>query len=241
MTNVMNLGSFIVNTYLIESNGKAILIDTGYKEQFAAFYKRLKKHGLSINDIDYIFLTHAHDDHVGFINEILIGSEAKVILHSSGIKALLGGQNCSAGSCSGRRAQMFFSFMKLLGKGEHRFPPLPHVLGNRLMLIRPDTREEIESILGARIIDTPGHTSCSISLMTGDGLLFCGDAAMNGFPSSKRVSIWIENHEVFYKSWEKIINLRPKIIYPGHGKPFPASDLEQYLSSLHKKTLFPII
>ena len=45
------------------------------------------------------------------------------------------------------------------------------------------------------ILETPGHTADHISLLVGDKL-FCGDAAMNSFPSRRRTIIWIENPAV---------------------------------------------
>ncbi len=241
MTEIMNLGNRIVNTYLIKSSGKTILVDTGYAEQFAAFHKRLRNQGLSLREIDYIFLTHAHDDHAGFLADILCNSGAKVIMHENGIDALFRGQNCFDGGCSSRTALRFSRMMEFFGKGAHRFPPFPEALRDRLLLLRPDTQTKLESDLDARIIETPGHTSCSISLLTKDGTLFCGDAAMNGFPSSERVSIWIENLGVFCQSWENIIKLNPLAIYPGHGKSFPASDLKRHLNDEYKRTLYPLI
>ena len=88
---------------------------------------------------------------------------------------------------------------------------------------------------------TPGHTSDSISLKLGD-IIFCGDAAMNGLPSSKRLTIWIENTADFEKSWEQLISTDAETlistdaetIYPAHGKPFPKSDLARYKGAISK-------
>jgi glyoxylase-like metal-dependent hydrolase (beta-lactamase superfamily II) len=41
------------------------------------------------------------------------------------------------------------------------------------------------------IISLPEHTSDSIELSTDDGILFCGDASLNGFPRIKRNIIGI--------------------------------------------------
>ena len=63
---------------------------------------------------------------------------------------------------------------------------------------------------------------------------------MNGFPSTKRVTIWVENLAQFEDSWKKMIALKPSMIYPAHGKPFPVSDLKKYLDSLKKVKLYPL-
>jgi len=46
---------------LIEDRGKRILIDPGANKRL--LLKELKKRGLKLNNIDYIFLTHYHPDH----------------------------------------------------------------------------------------------------------------------------------------------------------------------------------
>ena len=72
------------------------------------------------------------------------------------------------------------------------------------------------------------------------GILFCGDAAMNNFPSIHRVIIWIENLVQFKESWKTILNAAPKTIYPSHGKPFPTTDLKKFIFGLDKIKLRPL-
>ena len=84
-----------------------------------------------------------------------------------------------------------------------------------------------------QVIDTPGHTTDHIALMK-DGILFCGDAAMNNFPGIHRVIIWIENLQQYIHSWETMISINPVMLYPAHGKPFHTTDLKKYLQSLNQ-------
>ena len=81
-----------------------------------------------------------------------------------------------------------------------------------------------ESVLQGKILFTPGHTSDSISLKIGNKI-FCGDAAMNGLPSLKRITIWIENKNAFYNSWNILIDEKADWIFPAHGKPFRREEL----------------
>jgi glyoxylase-like metal-dependent hydrolase (beta-lactamase superfamily II) len=50
------------NTVLIEDSGKKILVDPGMNEEL--LLKGMERENLSINDIDLIFLTHHHIDHI---------------------------------------------------------------------------------------------------------------------------------------------------------------------------------
>ena len=89
------------------------------------------------------------------------------------------------------------------------------------------------------VLRTPGHTADHISLIAGEDL-FCGDAAMNGFPSRRRTIIWIENLEEYRESWITILRAEPVRLYPAHGRPFRPDDLKKYLPSLDRVRLYPL-
>ena len=235
---IYNLENRIANNYLISlDEGGYVLIDTGYAEGYPNFLKRLKKTGVMPEEIKYIFLTHAHDDHAGFLNQVLAITDAKVILHPLAIDRLRKGQNPFIGGCSSRLAWMFCQILKLFGKGDHKYPPLKDEYLNRLITI---DSEEFQSLsLPFRVIETPGHTADHIAMLK-DDILFCGDAAMNGFPSIKRTIIWIEDLAQYKQSWQKMMAFHPKMIYPSHGKPFPATDLQKYHTHLKTIKLYPL-
>lgn len=63
---VHNIGGYISKNYLLETPKGWIAIDTGYPGGGAKFLKRLA--GLCRpEELQYIFLTHAHHDHAGFL------------------------------------------------------------------------------------------------------------------------------------------------------------------------------
>lgn len=76
---IRNLGNRVVNNYLISCDEGYILIDTGYENGFRRFQRKLAENGIRPEDIRYVFLTHAHDDHAGFLNDVLAITDAKVI------------------------------------------------------------------------------------------------------------------------------------------------------------------
>ena len=114
---IYNLKNRIANNYLISLDGGGyVLVDTGYVEGYGNFQQRLGETGVSPNDIRYVFLTHAHDDHAGFLNEVLAITDARVILHPMAIERLLKGQNPFIGGCSSRLAWLFCQILKLFGR-----------------------------------------------------------------------------------------------------------------------------
>ena len=235
---IYNLGNRVVNNYLVSLDGGGyVLIDTGYAENYPAFRKRVDRSGVSPKEIKYIFLTHAHDDHAGFLNEVLAITDARVILHPKAVDGLLKGKNSFEGGCSSRLAWLFCQILALFGKGGHKFPPLKEEYLDRLVTI--DTSAFKALSLPFEVVETPGHTADHISMLK-EGILFCGDAAMNGFPSIRRTIIWIEDPEQYRQSWEKMMVLNAKQIYPAHGKPFPTTDLKKYQGHLDNIQLYPL-
>ena len=234
---ILNLGSRVVNSYLISSDVGCILIDTGYAGGFPRFLKKLEKNNIRPEEIKFVFLTHAHDDHAGFLNEVLAATDAEVILHPKAVEGLKRGQNSFEGGCSSRLALLFCKVLALFGHGDHRYPPIRDEYLGRLIPIDSGRFQELG--FPCEVVETPGHTADHIALLAGDKL-FCGDAAMNGFPSRRRTIIWIENLRQYQQSWDTILQRAPAMLYPGHGKPFKTAELRKYRKSLERIRLYPL-
>lgn len=234
---ITKLGTDFVNLWYLNHNGTRILIDTGYDTDFPLFCEHLAQIGDRVEDIDWLFLTHAHDDHAGFVNEILSRSHAKAVASGKALAGLRRGQNGPGGGAPDQDAINLCMAMVKNGRGAHRFPPLAPEYEARFLWVTDETRASIEGQLGMRILDVPGHTEDSIALLTPAGALFVGDAAQNDAASNDRTTIWIGDLEQYIQSWREIIDLQPDMIYPGHGEPFPTEDLRLALPALLKKEL----
>ena len=160
-----------------------------------------------------------------------------MILHPKAVAGLQRGQNSFEGGCSSRLAFAFCQILALAGHGDHRYPPIRDAFLHRLITIDSDAFRALN--FPYRILETPGHTADHISLLA-DDILFCGDAAMNNFPSKNRVIIWIEDLRSFRRSWEMILDIGPAMLYPAHGKPFPTADLQKALPALDSVKLYPL-
>lgn len=238
---MFNVGDRIVNTFVYPIEDGYVMVDTGYETMFQSREKRLKKRNISVKDVKYIFLTHVHDDHAGFVNDMIRANpEIRVIFSGKGLNTLKTGRNSFEGGCSGTQSYLFCMILKVFGKGNHTFPAIKSEYEKNLWIITPENQAEIEEKLQGRILETPGHTCDSLSLLTKDGSLFCGDAAMSGIPSKNNMIIWIENKEEYEKSWETIIEAEPKLIYPAHGSPFPARKLAKSIKKIAKVKLIPL-
>ena len=237
---IFNVGNRIMNTYIYKVDECYIMVDTGYEGSLNKVIKKLNKLNISLKEIKYVFLTHAHDDHAGFLNELLgFNEKLKVIMSDKAMPTLKRGRNSFDGGCSTRFAWLFCKLMGLFGKAEHKFPKIEDKYNDRFIEITSNNKKELEELLKGEIIFTPGHTSDSISLKL-DDIILCGDASMNGLPSVKRLIIWIENLKEYEESWDKLINTDASIIYPAHGKPFKKKDLIKYKKHIGKVKLWEL-
>ena len=241
MDKIFNAGNIIMNTYVYHCEGGYIMVDTGYEHSLKDVETKLNRNGIKLSEIKYVFLTHAHDDHAGFLNELLgKNSDIKVIMSDKSMPTLKRGQNSFDGGCSTLLAWIFCKLMGLVGKAEHRFPVIDDKYDSRFIEITETNKAELEKILQGKILFTPGHTADSISLKVGN-IVFCGDAAMNDLPSLNRLIIWIEDTKDFEKSWDVLIAEDADTIYPAHGRPFPIDDLVRYKKCISRLRLYKLV
>lgn len=238
--NMVNLGDMVTNNWLIKIDDGYLMIDTGYPERFGSFYAGMLKAGIDIEEIRYVFLTHAHDDHAGFLGALLQNSAAKAVINKAAVEILKKGQISFDYSYTSAAAAAIGGVMRIGGREAHQFPPVPVELEERYVILDGKAEKKLERLLQGTIIETPGHTDCDISFLTKEGELFCGDAAMNGIPSKNRVSLVVNNLDTYIESWQKIIELKPIKIYPGHGSPFNVSDLKKYMYVAKQTKLYPV-
>lgn len=78
---IINIGNRIVNNRLIRTEQGYIVVDTGYPGNYKQFNSKLKRNRISLGDIKFIFITHVHDDHIGFLNELITDTSANIIMH----------------------------------------------------------------------------------------------------------------------------------------------------------------
>ena len=119
----VNLGTLAVNAYLFPTLAGYLLVDTGYPGGGEAFFRRLSRKKIDRNELQWIFLTHAHDDHAGFLNDVLRGTRARVLLHPLAVERLRSGHNPPQGGPPNGRAALACRALRLAGKGGTPFRP----------------------------------------------------------------------------------------------------------------------
>jgi glyoxylase-like metal-dependent hydrolase (beta-lactamase superfamily II) len=217
--------------HLLKCTGGYALIDTSYPGYYSQFEKKLAALGIAPSDIKYLLLTHHHDDHAGFAAELVRSTGCQVIAHRDAVFPLKQGKSEGAAKPANRRIQIVFMLYTLFHK-EFQFPPL--TLTWRDIVIEGDNDSLLKEIgIEGVILHTPGHSEDSISVVLSDGNAFVGDAAMNflRWTGVGHRPVYFEDINTVYESWRKLRECGTKVIFPSHGKPFPATKLEKGIST----------
>ncbi len=223
----INLGG--VNCYLVNTDQGCILIDTGFLSKRAKLEQELAAAGCRPGNLNLILLTHGDTDHADNAAYLREKYGAKIALHAAEVPLVeRGDMSCTR---KPKPDKIGFMFRVLI--------PLAPVLfkSNAFQCFKPDfTVDEgfdlSEYGFNAQVIHLPGHSRGSIGVFTNERIsptqpgpiVFCGDLLYNfiGRPSCQL----IDDVADFNGSIEKLRRLGVKMVYPGHGKPFP---LEQFL------------
>lgn len=231
---IHEIGGYMLRQYLLETPLGWIALDSGYAGGFSAYEKKLRKYA-KISDIRFVFLTHAHNDHTGFLGELLQKSGAKLVACQASLPRLASGENALP---EGMGFTSRFGVALSVMMKNSSFPPVLPREGD-IVLASGQDQPFLALGLPIRVVFLPGHTADSIGLyLENTRELLCGDAAGNAVIAPARQAILIEDVPEFAKSWDKIIALNPYCIYPCHGNPFPPEDLAKYRSRLDGLKLY---
>lgn len=183
---VFTLGYMGVNSYILydQEKGKAAVFDAPAEpERILGF---LDENNL---ELEYIFLTHGHFDHIGSLSVLKSSTNAKILIHKDEEKYL----NDSSLNLT--------------------FDPLPEVFAD-ILINDGDSIDFCGTEI--KIIHTPGHTVGGVCYYF-DDCLICGDTLFQG--SIGRFDFPLGDFATEIKSIkEKILTLPDDTkVYPGHG------------------------
>lgn len=180
---------------LIESDGRRILVDTAHVGRRVVLEEALQKRGLGPEDIDLIFMTHAHWDHAQNFDAF---PNAPMLLHPKE--------------------------RKYAQKPHKNDWATPQWTGAAIETHKiQEVVEGDELAKDVRVLEMPGHSPGSMALLvdTDDGIAgLTGDALH--FAS---VALTGRNPLVFWNEQEANDSIKKMVaaadvLYPGHDRPF---------------------
>lgn len=207
-----------LNAYLIKSEERSLLIDTGFaaEESRQSLFESLNKLSIDVNKLD-VFLTHFHADHAGLV-DVLKNENNTVYISEADSRGI---------ACE--LSEDFWVYVKnqsqLMG-----FPPgedlnykeHPAYI-QRAKNAVPCTylKEGDELLYGGyhfTVLDLKGHTPGHLGLYEKDqAMLFSGDHILNKI--TPNICCWdFENDYLglFLKNLKKVDALKVDKIFPGH-------------------------
>jgi glyoxylase-like metal-dependent hydrolase (beta-lactamase superfamily II) len=226
------------NSYLLQGDGEALLIDPGMNnpESFKALKNELKESGVSVKTITRIIATHAHPDHYGLAGKVKkLSPGAQIIVHKTAGERIK--QMAEPGRGQGRKLEQW---LKLNGvprpdpaevQKEHGNEPVTRQLQRRPRFTRPvppdvllEGDETIEfGEYHLKVIFTPGHDPGHICLYEqGKKILFAGDHVLPVTTPSIGLQSEPGSNPLgdFLNSTNAIKDLDVDLVLPAHEHPF---------------------
>lgn len=177
----------------VETKGVKILFDTGGMVERSELPKRFKEHGLAMNDIDMVVLSHFHHDHAMNIDYF---PNAKILLHEKEYEWVKSDPDDWA------TPKFLFPYL------ESR---------KQLEIIKG----EPEIAPGVQVILTPGHTPGCISLVLRDDdtpiTVLAADAVKNIAELSTGEVGMSHDNEASARSIKRVRDLA-RVVVPGHDR-----------------------
>lgn len=228
------VGSYQVPVYLLDGP-VPVLFDAGFSALTPLYVHDIKAI-LGSRTPAFLFLTHAHFDHVGAAGhfkriwpEMRIAGSAKTreILSSPGAVRLIKSLN--------REGARALSLWGINPGHEASFEPfeLDLVLNHGKTLEQgPDCHVEV--------VHSPGHTWDFLSYWVPEKkILIASEAVGCDDGTGHIVSEFLVDYDVYIRSMKNLAGLDPQILCPGHRVVLTGLDVKDYLSrSLEEATLY---
>ena len=193
MENLVTVTIRSTHYYLIDTGQGMFMVDTGWAGALPELQSELKRMGLSLSEIRYVMITHSHPDHAGLTQEIKQAAPARLVILESQIPLL---QN-----------------LRVFYKGKDVYKPITVDPGD--IVLGSDNRDVLKRIgIAGEIVETPGHSDDSVSLVLDSGKAFTGDLHPPDFVEEGA-------RDITCQSWKKLVEHGAKTVYPAHVAPFP--------------------
>jgi ribonuclease/clavin/mitogillin len=189
---VVNVGYRSTNYWVISVGRSRLLVDLGWPGTMGTMRANLDRMGVPLNEIQYGLATHYHIDHAGLAQELKQARVALLVLATQ-VEAI--------------------PIMKKWTKPRDKYVDI--TMHDNVVISFAESRAMLDRIgIAGEILETPGHSDDSVSLLLDDGSVFTGDLthpALAGADDAGAVDA----------SWRLLRSRGAVRVYPGHGPVRP--------------------
>ncbi|QQK76657.1 MBL fold metallo-hydrolase [Salicibibacter cibarius] len=201
----MNLTNhYDCNVFLLDGGKETAIIDAGAGMEPEKILKNIEDIGFKLSDVNYLFLTHGHADHIGGAKTIKENTGAKIVASDLTYKILKHGDEKNSSIDVAKKAGMY---------------PKNYSIGTCEVDIVVKDKDEIRvGNFVLQALSTPGHCEGHLSfyfIQEQNKFLFGGDLV---FYEGKVATQFINDCNVFKlgQSIKKMKDLNLDVLLPGH-------------------------
>ncbi len=222
------------NTYLVGSGKERILIDTGegHADYLANLTSAMKSVGCE--KISMVILTHHHHDHVGGIGDIVAkfpNVDTKSIYKMSQEEEGEEDAEAKLVALAGIKPTKSTSSDQKQPPDSDSKSDRPQQLPMNYQGITDGMKFRTDGAV-LQAVATPGHTSDHVSLLlVEEQALFSGDCVLG------QGTTVVGDLVSYMKSLNRLLGLKPKVVYPGHGPVVedPSKHIQHYIDHRNKR------
>lgn len=202
----------MVNAYLLEDQGRWLIVDTGTPGSEGALLSALREAGGNPNDVAAILVTHLHADHSGSLAALKELTGAPAWMHPVDADAVR--QGVSMRPAQPAPGVLNWLLVKVVMAARGPMDIAPAAVERELV-----HGEVLDFAGGVRVIHAPGHAAGQVCLWVerDGGVLLAADAASRmmglGYPPI------FEDQEEGLQTLRKLANLTFQTACFGHGNP----------------------
>ncbi|MGM0546509.1 MAG: MBL fold metallo-hydrolase [Bacteroidota bacterium] len=229
-----------VFSYLIKDE-KVVLVDTGHYADgaFECVSSRLQELGLSVKDLDEIWLTHGHPDHFGQAAKLSDRSGAVVYGHPQERANFMAHGD-------GELFEEFFEHHNVPDQLAHQMIEQLDWLQQYQLPIEPEWVRDGEvlssGVLSATVHHTPGHAPGHVVYKTNREIIFGGDLLLGHISTNALINFDAETDRrnkslLQYRDSLQWIRQQRSLVLPGHGEVIdnPKTIADHHLSEHQKR------